>query len=354
MAAKSAIVLDTNFVIEYMSELSKLHEKLSENFNVYITDISINERISQKYLDLKSKYKEIEKFKNEYSSYVTIKLKRTLDERFDAEKQSTIDNYNKEFDDCIIKFTPNDEMLNVVMDRVFKKIAPFLDVKGASDKGFKDTLIWLSILQYFKEINDNIDVIFITNDNVFLNSADTLKEEFALVTGKSIEIKNNNFYKTLLGDEKPVDDIVMRPQNELTIIEKQEMRDRIESTIDAICNIETYDYWGNQQIERTFITNEKFDESYMERFFSSLSKELEAHILNKQINASSILSIDDRIEDINPIPMQALDEVNKLYEDLKCKYTGLIIPFYCAASEIMNRNFVIRNITSTTEEDIPF
>ena len=250
MAGKSAIILDTNFIIEHIYNLHKLHEKLSENNDVYVTEISINERISQKYLELKSKYEKMETFKKEHSAYATIELRDTFERRFEIERQHTLNGYNKEFGNYIIRFSSDEDALKVVMERVYKKIAPFLNKEGASDKGFKDTLIWMSILQYFKEFEEDIGVVFfITNDNGFRNSVDALQAEFATVTGKTIEIKDNNYYKILLGDDKPA--VVKEEEGlrKLTTIDKQAIRDRIENTIDAICHIEAYDSWGNEQWE---------------------------------------------------------------------------------------------------------
>ena len=355
MAEKSAIVLDTNFIIEHISDLRKLHEKLSENNDVYVTEISINERISQKYLELKSKYEKIETFKKEHSVYATIKLMDTFDKRFEADKQRTLDGYDKEFGDYIIRFSPDEDALKIVMDRVYKKIAPFLNKERASDKGFKDTLMWMSILQYFKELEEDIGVVFVTNDNGFLNSAEALQAEFAEVTGKTIEIKDNNYYKILLCDEKPTVVIEEKAPHKSIDIDKQAIRDRIENTIDAICYIETSDYLGNEQWERTFTTNEKFDVDYMKVIFNSLRKDLDNHIFENQISAYSILALDDRIKDINPIPMQALDAVNELYEEIQNKYPEFIEPFFSAVCEIMNRNFVIEHIPQSNEDDeLPF
>lgn len=355
MTEKSAIVLDTNFIIEHISDLRELHEKLSEKNDVYVTEVSVNERISQKYLELKSKYEKIEIFKKEYSSYAIIKLKDTFDKRFEAEKQRTLDVYNKEFGDYIIRFNPSEGTLKIVMDRVYKKIAPFLNKEKASDKGFKDTLIWMSILQYFKEFEEDIGVIFITNDNGFLNSADALQEEFVEVTGKNIEIKDNSYYEILLGSEKPTVVIEEKVSHKLTDNDKLALRNRIENTIDAICHIETYDYWGNEQRERIFTTNEKFDVDYMRVIFSSLRIDLDKHIFENQMSAYSILSLDDRIKDINPIPMQALEAVSELYEDILNKYPEFIEQFFSAVCEIMNRNFVIEHISQGCEDDgLPF
>lgn len=355
MAKKSAIVLDTNFIIEHISDLHKLHEKLFESNDVYVADISINERISQKYINLKSIYEKIEKFKREYSAYVTIKLKDTFDKRFEMDKQRTLDVYNKEFGNFIIRFCPDEETLKIVMDRVYKKIAPFVNKENASDKGFKDTLIWMSILQYFKELKEDIDVVFITNDNGFLNSIEALQAEFVEVTGKTIEIKDNNYYKILLGDESPPMVKEEEVIHKLLDIDKQAIRDRIEYTIDDICSIDTYDYWGHEQMERTFTTNEKFDVDYIKIMFRSLGINLENHIFESQISAYSILSHDDRIKDINPIPMQALDAAYELYEEILNKYPKFIEPFFNAVCEIMNRNFVAEYISQYSEDDeVPF
>lgn len=320
-----------------------------------VTDISIDERISQKYLELKSKYEKMDKFIKEHSAYATIKLKDTFERRFEKEKQYTINNYNKEFGNYIIRFSSEEDTLKVVMDRVYKKIAPFLNKDGASDKGFKDTLMWISILQYFKKLKEDIGVVFITNDNGFRNNIDALQAEFATVTGKTIEIKDNNYYKILLGDEKLA---VVKDEEglrKLTSIDKQAIRNRIENTLDAICRIETYDSWGNEQWKRTFTTNKEFDVDYIKIIFSSLKKDLNNHIFENQISAYSILALDDRIKDINPIPLQALDAVNELYEDIQNKYPEFIEPFFNAVCELMNRNFVIEHIPQGIEDDeIPF
>jgi hypothetical protein len=230
-----------------------------------------------------------------------------------------------------------------------------LNKEKASDKGFKDTLMWLSILQYFKELKEDIIVIFITNDNGFLNNVDELQTEFFDVTGKTIEIKNNNYYEILLGDEKPTNSIEGKVLRKSIDIDKYAIRDRVENTVDAICNNETVDYWGNEQRESTFTTNKKFDVEYIKIIFDSLKKDLCNHIFENQISANSILDLDDRINDINPIPMQALEAVNELYEDIQNKYPEFIEPFFKAVCEIMNRNFVIENMQQNCENDeLPF
>ena len=356
MAGKTIIILDTNFIIEHISDLHELHDKLSEKNDVYVTQISIDERISQKYLELKSKYEKIETFKKEHSAFATIELREPFEKRFDTEKQRTLNGYYKEFGDHIIQFSPDEDVLKTVMERVYIKIAPFLNKDGASDKGFKDTLMWMSILKYFKELEEDIEgVIFITNDNGFRNNVDMLQAEFVTVTGKTIEIKDNNYYKILLGDEGPTVVKEAEGLRKLTAVDKQVIRNRIEDTVNAVCNTMIYDYWENEKWEMTFTTNERFDVDYIKIIFSSLKEELNDHIFENQISAYSIFALDDRINEIYPISMEALDAVNELYEDIQNKYPEYLEQFFNAVCEIMNRNYVSEHIPEDSEDDeLPF
>ena len=63
MDEKRAFVFDTNFIIEERKNLKKIIEELSTKFSVYVTQVSIDERISQKYIELKKKYEDIAKLK---------------------------------------------------------------------------------------------------------------------------------------------------------------------------------------------------------------------------------------------------------------------------------------------------
>lgn len=212
----------------------------------------------------------------------------------------------------------------------------------------------MSVLKYFKDLKEDFNIVFITNDNGFLNNTEDLKIEFAEVTGKTIEIKNNNYIKGLLGAEEPTISIEEKAQQRFIHIDLQTVRDSIESTINAICYIVTYDHWGNEQLEKTFTTNVEFDVDYMKVIFNSLRKDLDKHILENQINAYSILALDDRIKDIHPIPIQALEAVNKLYEDIQIKYPNYLEQFFSAVCNIMNNNLIIQHIPQSCDDELPF
>jgi hypothetical protein len=122
MSDKIAVVIDTNFIINHISDLREVHQKLSESYVVFVTDISIQERLSQKYLELKSRYEKIEKFRNENKDFVTVQIKKPFEERYEFEKAFTQKGYQEEFSNNIIGFNPSKNNLNLIMDRVYKKI----------------------------------------------------------------------------------------------------------------------------------------------------------------------------------------------------------------------------------------
>ena len=173
MNEKIAVVLDTNFIITYCKNFGNLFQKLSETYDVYISQVSIQEHISQRYLELKEKYIKLEKSINEYSDIADIVIKKPFDEKFKSLEKTFQKYYRDLFGENIIPLNTNNDTLSILMDRVYKKIPPFSTAENASDKGFKDTLIWLSLLKYFKE-NGNSNVFLITSDKGFRNNLDAL------------------------------------------------------------------------------------------------------------------------------------------------------------------------------------
>ncbi|HAS91818.1 MAG TPA: hypothetical protein DCS12_06135 [Clostridiales bacterium] len=355
MSGKTTIVFDTNFIIDHKTDLLGIHEKLSENYDLYITEVSINERISQKYMEFKSKHEKIEAFIKEYSSYANITLRYDFDKIIDNEKKRTFESYQNLFDDRIISLNSSENILQEVLERVYEKVPPFSDSENASDKGFKDTLIWLSIMKFFNNSSKDINVIFLTNDKGFLKYTDKLKKEFFDITGNTIEIKDNNYYKILLGE---TEHIILAGEKEsvrnLSNIDIYSMRDRIDETINSICGVYVENYWGEEHWERTFTTNAKFEPEYVKVIFDLLKEYLENHIFDKQVSASSIFTFNGEIEDINPILMESVESAYELYEEIKTKYPEYMEPFINTVCDILNNNFVAETLQVDEDDEIPF
>lgn len=75
------------------------------------------------------------------------------------------DTYNKIFEnnfkDKIITYK-KEEMLNRVLQRNRYKQPPFYNENNSSDKGFKDTIILLTILDFINAFEDEVNFYFIT------------------------------------------------------------------------------------------------------------------------------------------------------------------------------------------------
>ena len=83
---------------------------------------------------------------------------------------------------------PTYQRFDSIMDRAFSKKPPFEGVKSQSDKGFKDALLWESILE-FSEKNSKIDIIYYSKDDIF---SEELEKEFCeLFPTSNISICDN-------------------------------------------------------------------------------------------------------------------------------------------------------------------
>ena len=338
---KKIMIFDTNFLIQHANVLTQTIEKLSRNYTVYITEISIEERVSQKYLELKRAYDNIEKFWSNNSRYIgRFELKTSFYEQNEVEKKKLYQSYLNQFGSHIIPF--NDEMLKTVMERVFKKIPPFMDVEKSSDKGFKDTLIWLSILDFFKN-NRVIEskVLFITNDKGgFRNYSQNLKEEFFSTTGIDIDIKDNSFCDQILDDEDEnggktevaclvEEEKILAPSTILML------RKEISDVMTKLCYFE-----GDFGEGPTFISHKLVEGDFIESaFMNDMEEIIKDHILEIEIEPSVMWGNSSFIEDVHNIPIENIEEAIKLHRRVKADYREYMIPFYNAVCKIFNSNY---------------
>ena len=79
MSGKKAFVFDTNFIIQN-KELDEALNKLKEKFTVYITQVSIDERIAQECRDVQKDFDEAERCKTKFLRIATIEFKKTFEE----------------------------------------------------------------------------------------------------------------------------------------------------------------------------------------------------------------------------------------------------------------------------------
>lgn len=344
---KTAFVFDTNFIIQN-HDLETVTQKLMDNgFAVYVTQVAIDERIAQECNSQKEKYDELERLKQKFSDFASIEITKKYNETQRYYKEGMKKKYESLFGKNIIPLSISQNTFSRVLERAYAKTPPF--IKGSSDKGFKDTLMWMSIIDYFIT-NGESKVVFVTDDNGFRDKIDILQQEFNDYTEKLIEIKNNSYYKELVDPRsQPKQQEEVRHTVNLT-----ELRDEIQETINGLCWVESEDYWGNVEMEKTFTTSKPFDAPYVEQILEQLGSKIEAHILEHSVSAFSILDIDNRIKDGSvQIPMTCLEKLLELYTEIKKQYADYVQPFYLAAISIFNKNCQY-SFAEVPDEELPF
>ena len=361
MSENIALVFDTNFIIQNQ-KLDKVLSKLQEGYVVYVTQVSVEERIAQQCREIKYKIDSISKLQNDYRGLATIKLTTTYDKRVAEIRRSVQAAYDKTFGECIIPLDKDEKTYAEVLERALMKIPPFLSEekvdgrpngKSPSDKGFKDALIWVSMLQFFKNSGEE-KAIFLTEDSGFKNQAIKLCEEFESVTGKSIEIRDNAYIREISKkDESSLEEIVASKE---PLPDVRQLRDRISVVVNAICGFEVEGDWGEPEWIRYFTINDMVDISYVAVVLSGLENVISENLFNKTIPVYNVLSLDDRV--INgdySIPITAIEDLAKLHNDLQKRYPQNIQQFYSTVASIINENYVPPKIIHNVFEDnLPF
>ena len=349
MSDKKAFVFDTNFIIQH-KKLDEVVENLKEQFTVYITQVSIDELIAQECRKLREKFEKFKSIEEEYSNIASMELISTYEKCSEYCRNTTQKDYISVFGKNIIPFSKDETTFASLIARANDKFPPFSNDPKASDKGFKDYLLWHSLLKYFRD-NGEDNVVFLTDDkSAFTNHTDFLTKEFAEVTRKSIEFHQNAFYNKLLKSSEEIES-----ETTLTPLPSLEtLRVEIEIFIKALCEMEYTYFNGRQSLKRTFITSQMFDKEYVKSVFDNLQNVILKHLFEQKISATEVLDIDGRIENRRDIPIKNLENALNLYHKMLKHYAGYIDQFYEAVAKIFNDNYFAPGSYFDDDDDLPF
>lgn len=141
---------------------------LYEYITIVIPNIVWNEMIEQEIENHDKKLKELldicEKFKFPELEISTKKLeyRRFIENKVSEYRNKNLSKFNKVIDLPL----PTRNRFESIISRAFDKRPPFEGVDKKSDKGFKDALLWESILEFSENI-ENINIILYSKDNMF-------------------------------------------------------------------------------------------------------------------------------------------------------------------------------------------
>lgn len=335
MAANKAFVFDTNFIIQN-HDLDKVVEKLHDKgFAVYVTQVAVSERIAQECIKQKGKYDKILALQQDMAEFASITITKSYEKTEKAYHVGMQKKYDDLFGDHVIPLSTDAAMFQRVLDRSYMKTPPF--IQGETDKGFKDSLMWLSILDYFKS-NGEDEVVFVSDDRGFKESKEFLCDEFAHETGKKININNNAYYRSITEDAYESPKKV--PEKEVPGPDKEILRRQIKEIFDQMCVVESENYFGDPYWEKTFTTSSLFDSEYMASVFEQSEDIVNQHIFEQNLPASILLNLDGRITDGDAqIPMSVVDHAIGLYTDIRDTYPSYLHQFYTAVATTLNQNF---------------
>lgn len=354
---KDIVVIETNFVRSHTpSVFDAILIALSEKYDVYLTQISIDERISQRYILHKTKYEELEGIAKTYREYADISFKKSFDDFVTDERERSLKLYQEKFGSRIINFVPDNDCFSIIIDRVYKKIPPFNPDPKSSDKGFKDTMIWLSLLQHFKINTSGAKVIFLSTDGGFTKNENILKSEFLKTTDMEIEIRPNSYYKVLLGQQEEKYDLPKcdSPSKQLNDLEKAEIRKTIHEIMEDFTSAWFAEYEdGDEYKSNRFVLRQNLTDSETEQLLNLLPKFVSDNIFVEDILASAWFGLlEIEVTDKTNVSIEIFERLNKLYAMVLGEYPDYLSKIIHAICVELNKTYQAYPVYN--ENELPF
>lgn len=191
MSDKIFMFFDTNFIYGKKPQKSFFESLKEKSVDPYISENVVIELKGQNVRRIKLDYDALYKAtqRDMCKLYFDINLDIDLEKCY-LESDKRMDKYISDlFGDNIIKKESNSKMMQILIERNRFKIPPFANQN--SDKGWVDTLIWLSFVNFCSGNKDYKKYIFVTEDKGFLDNFTELKKEFEEKCGSlELEIKN--------------------------------------------------------------------------------------------------------------------------------------------------------------------
>lgn len=303
--SNKVLFFDTNFFLSKARRPDKdFFSKLSaEGFEWWVPRLVIEEIRANNRRDIKNHLEMLKKTASVRVVSLYLPIKEAVD-AFDLDKafvesDTKIDNYfSIFFSGRVLETSKDNAAFEVLLQRDAEKKPPFCD--GKSDKGWKDTLIWVSILEYCKTTSFS-DAFFVTSDNFDGGSAE-MATEFKSVTNYPITflsvsncvdllsklgIKTNEASLEKEVSEPPFEGKTIEPNEEEIEKSKQAINGFLQSKVDTTP-------FGDEVQKSNFVFFERWDDAKTEQLCDMLLKDKDEYLffdtilLNKYFTALSI------------------------------------------------------------------
>ena len=175
---KSNKLTNSNFLssLDLFYDYSEMLKKAQpDNPLIYfMPEIVLNEFVEQERTNFNNSYNDFEEKYNNISYGIEGNIpKNNINNIISNELQ----NYSKKYE--LLKLKYNNDIFQELVNKSLKKFPPFdKSIEGKkTDAGFKDALIWTTII-YSEEIDKCNKFYFFTCDKVFKENSDKLEKEF--------------------------------------------------------------------------------------------------------------------------------------------------------------------------------
>ena len=352
---KNVVIVDTNFLVNNTGNIKEIVKELQEKeIEVYVPELVKEEFINIQLRKLEEAYSKLENLKN---------LQKIIDLKYRKKKvtrkmvEGIYNNiFEENFKNKIIVYN-KEGMLDRVLERNKYKKPPFYNENNSSDKGFKDTIILLTIIDFISSFGDDAIFYFITSDNGFIKYKNEIEKEIFDKCAKNITIvegkDKNKVYKELniveekSNQEEKTENIFSKEE-----INIEEIRKRINELMDIFIWTTSFDYYGNLQDERRFEISNYINNEKTEKFLNSIDGIIEDNIFRNEILVETFFETDEWVFSKNSIDVDTMKEISELYKKVKdTKYKEAFINYI---SQRINENKVNNMFTVESDDDLPF
>ena len=352
---KNVVIVDTNFLVNNTGNIKEIVKELQEKeIEVYVPELVKEEFINIQLRKLEEAYSKLENLKN-LQKIIDLKYrKKEVTRKMVEGIYNNI--FEENFKNKIIVYN-KEGMLDRVLERNKYKKPPFYNENNSSDKGFKDTIILLTIIDFISSFGDDAIFYFITSDNGFIKYKNEIEKEIFDKCAKNITIvegkDKNKVYKELniveekSNQEEKTENIFSKEE-----INIEEIRKRINELMDIFIWTTSFDYYGNLQDERRFEISNYINNEKTEKFLNSIDGIIEDNIFRNEILVETFFETDEWVFSKNSIDVDTMKEISELYKKVKdTKYKEAFINYI---SQRINENKVNNMFTVEYNDDLPF
>ena len=211
-----------------------------------------------------------------------------------------------------------------MFERTRTKEAPFVD--GDSDKGWKDTLIWCSLLDYAKD-NEYEEWYFVTKDKGFWNDKNKsqLIDEFSSVISKKIVFINQSSVQGVFEDIGIVKPKKYNISTKLSVEKELEIHNAINdfSTYNHV-----YNNFGDYYQDKTFVIKSSYKDEDIINFCNDLEESFDIFTFMTEINLDSIFSKHFFLGSVRTVvDKRVVENFIRVWKEVKDKYPDKILAF---------------------------